>query len=102
MELPFDAGCSRGPLFVDLYEDCGAESKQRLLVGEDPDDPGPSLHLLLHGPLHRVRGSHRDAVLVGQVEDGEALRNAVLEPLGEGGMRVRVAFDQLVQGRLGL
>ena len=71
------------------------------LAGEDPDDPGPSLHLLLYGPLHRVRGSHLDAVLVGQVEDGEALRNAALEPLGEGGMRVRVAFDQLVQGRLG-
>ena len=101
LALPFDAGCPRNPLFVDLYEDCGAESKQRLLAGEDPDDRGPSLQLLLHGPLHRVRGSHRDAVPVGQVEDGEALRNAALEPLGEGGMRVRAAFDQLVQGRLG-
>ena len=30
--LLFDVGCPRGPLFVDLYEDCGAESKKRILV----------------------------------------------------------------------
>ena len=37
----------------------------------------------------------------GQGEDGEALRDATLEPLGEGGMAVSVAVDQLVQDGLG-
>ena len=38
---------------------------------------------------------------VGQGEDGEALGDAVLEPLGEGGMPVPVTVDQFVEGGLG-
>ena len=54
LRLPADIGLSRGPLFVDLDEDCGCEAKKGCWVLEDPDGSGPSLEFLLNRPLHWV------------------------------------------------
>ena len=101
--FPFDVGLRvGGPFVVDFDENGADEALECVLIGKDPDLDSAPLKLLLDGALHRVRGAHATAVVLGQREDGEGLGHALLHPRREFRRGVAVGRDQFGEGGFGL